>query len=106
MLEHRCSPRQDVKLEATLHHPRFGNFTCDTQNIGAEGAFVTAPGDKIPKDAVVTLVVQLSAGKTRVAHRLRALVVHNAGGGLGLMFLKPSQSLFSSVKVLSENNPR
>lgn len=98
MLEHRCSPRKDVALEATLHHPQYGQFHCDTRNIAPEGAFVSAPSRDIPKNAIVTLVVHLSAGKTRIAHRIKAMVVHHDNDGLGLMFLKPNPSFYQSVE--------
>lgn len=98
MLEHRCSPRKDVALEATLHHPQLGQVHCGTRNIGPEGAFVTGPTHRIPKESMVTLVVEMNAGKTRVAHRMRAMVVHTENGGLGLMFLKANPTFFSNIE--------
>jgi len=85
-LEHRCSPRKAVSLEAVIFHRPQGLARATVLNIGLEGAFLRVPHLALPVRGVVELTFALDTDGKPHIYQLEAFVIHASRGGYGFLF--------------------
>ncbi len=103
MLEHRCSPRRDIALNAVLYHPRLGKIHCKTSNVGRGGAFLELASDEMHVHSLIKLDIQLGTRQTCVLYRMRCLVIHSNSDGIGLMFLDAPPNFYRTIQGLFDS---
>lgn len=84
-MEHRCSTRRMVDLEVALNYRNVELIRGRTRDISLGGMFVETVRQGLPKNSLVRFSVRLPSGKGWLKE-CKAMVVHSASGGVGLMF--------------------
>jgi hypothetical protein len=94
-MEHRCSPRQPLHLEALIEHNGQDRLTGYSCNLSRSGLFVHTGGASPPRNALVWVSLRpwSGSGWTPPAE---AMVIHADDGGLGLLLLD-SESFLAGV---------
>ncbi|PLY15685.1 MAG: hypothetical protein C0631_06055 [Sedimenticola sp.] len=96
MIEHRYSLRRPIEAEVVLNFRALGLVRGKVRDLGVGGMFVDLGCVQLPLNALVEVSLLLDCRATGEAIRAEAMVVHQAGGGVGLMFrdLDPQCHMF------------
>ncbi len=108
-MEHRWYPRQTLVRAALLYQQGALLGRCQIADVSRDGLSVTIPGIKLPRGCCVELLFDECTPETP---RCAALVVHESGGRLGLMWMganpfspAPSDKLLTTEGVISPLSP-
>jgi hypothetical protein len=85
-LEHRWSPRQQVRWQGFVLHRLTGLVAIHVLDISREGAFIAARYLELPRMAGVELSFATTLADKPLIHHLHAYVIHRTSGGYGLLF--------------------
>ncbi len=85
-MEHRYAARKDLKLGVVVSLPRLGLVRGYTTDVSLGGMFIETDCVSMPVNALVTVSFQPSDDNPLICFKARAMVVHQRGGGFGLMF--------------------
>ncbi len=100
-MEHRSGQRLTLNLPTSLSqgNVNLGWFTC--KNIGSGGIALKGKIAGLKRDSIVNLSIELLLeGKQRI-HHCKALVIHQSGGCIGLMWVEESSRLLMQKLVAS-----
>lgn len=85
-MEHRYSVRLPVAMNVLLYHNNVPVVHCKTENIGADGMFVSTGDLKYGTNSILKVEFVAGAGQDARSHMIPAMVVHHNNHGMGLMF--------------------
>ncbi|MDT8386387.1 MAG: hypothetical protein RQ736_02650 [Thiogranum sp.] len=99
-VEHRWSSRKEINLDVNLYYPPLGMVNGKTTNVSLEGMFVAIEGVDIPEQARLEICFTSGAHGRITEHRLPAYVVHQRGGGIGLMLQHVGYREFDALRFM------
>ncbi|MGD8514983.1 MAG: PilZ domain-containing protein [Granulosicoccaceae bacterium] len=99
-MEHRCSKRLPLKTSVAIHHNGFPVAICPAHDISYEGMCVTAGPLTYRKYTPLKVEFSITVNGATRHFSQNAVVVHNSGGKLGLMFLQDDAKLSQTLLAL------
>jgi len=96
-MEHRWDVRRTVFLDVSVYREDRLVARCFSGDLSRGGLFLETDEFTLAKNTPVELDVLLTLGQGTVGFHFHAVVVHVAGGGLGLMFRKTRAQLSNTL---------
>jgi len=84
-MEHRYSERVSVRLPIEVYYQAQPPINAWVLNVGREGMYIFTDNHALPRGCLLRLSFRLPGADQR-EFRVPAMVVHNHGGGIGVMF--------------------
>ena len=92
LIEHRCSQRRKMSLDVVLNYHSLGLVHGQTRDLSMGGMFVETGRIQLPVHAQVDISLILESEGCCPPPRFEAMVVHDKGAGIGLMFNHPDST--------------
>ncbi|MCG8427499.1 MAG: PilZ domain-containing protein [Chromatiales bacterium] len=100
MIEHRHSRRRPIEAEVILNYRSLGLIHGKSKNLSRGGLFVDLGCVQLPLNAMVGVALMLAGEDHPRTVSADAMIVHQASGGVGLMFRyldRPSEVLINEL---------
>ena len=95
-MENRWSQRKAIKINVMLHHNGIPVAHCRCRDLGIEGVFVESGPLTYPKNTLLDLAFLSDANE--ITTRVKVMVIHSSGSGLGLRFTNFGMDGLRAVK--------